>query len=94
VTAGEKWEETVTRTTDTLDGTGIATEDITYQFEIISVGDPCKIELGTFNCIQVRRTDIVDSETKYYWYAPGIGKIRELTGDKEEKLTGTSFPIQ
>jgi len=91
VTVGDKWEETVTRTTDTLDGSAVVSEAITYQFEIISVGEPWTIDLGTFNCIQIKRQDQSDFETKYYWYARGIGKIRELTGDKEEVLVDTSF---
>ena len=93
VTPGETWQETVTRTTDTLDGSAVVTVDITYDFEVISVGEPMTIDIGTFNCIVIKRQDQVDYENKYYWYAPGVGKIRELTssGDKEEVLVNSSY---
>ena len=91
VAVGEKWEETVSSVT--VDAKETKTQTTTYEFEVLRVGTPVTIGIGTFNCIQLKRKDSADSETKLYWYAPGIGKIREQTLDtsKEEELIDSSY---
>ena len=101
VKAGEEWTQTVSAVTDTLevdengdyDDSGKYTEEMTYAFKVNAVGTPVTIDLGTFNCIEIERENTTEPETKIYWYAPDIGKIKELTVDsgKVEELVDSSY---
>lgn len=58
-----------------------------HTFEIVSLSAEVVTAAGTFNCMQVRRTkdweaeadgiDASDAQTKLFWFAPGVGKVRE-----------------
>lgn len=47
---------------------------------------------GTFTCIQVRKTNAVTGSDKTYWFARGVGKVREQSATQTEELTGYNFP--
>lgn len=79
-------------------------EERKHSFEILSLSDEQITAAGTFNCIQIRRTkdwqaeadglDASDAQTKIFWFAPGVGKVRELNMDtgSEESLTAFEIP--
>jgi len=93
-TAGEKWSESFVRYTSRES----AETEMTfyeYNYEIISLHESVSIEsLGkTFDCVVIKRTLSANiSEEKIYYFAPGIGKIKEVTsGQKTELLSGSSL---
>lgn len=75
-----------------------------HTFEILRLSDPVQTSVGTFDCIQIRRTkdweaaadglDASDAEPKLFWFARGVGKVRELNPEtgRGEVLTGFSIP--
>ncbi len=64
-----------------------AGEQRKHTFEILSLSEQMMTPAGTFDCIRVRRTkdwqaeadgvDASDAQTKLFWYARGVGKVRE-----------------
>ncbi|HKO90979.1 MAG TPA: hypothetical protein VJU61_07505 [Polyangiaceae bacterium] len=75
-----------------------------HTFEIVSLSAEVPTAAGTFDCIQIQRTkdwqaeadgvDLSDAQTKMFWFARGVGKVREVNLDtgKVEVLTGYSIP--
>ncbi len=50
------------------------------------------VPAGTFSCVRLRRTNEDDAEkTKAYWFARGIGKVKEQ-GKRVEELLSYSIP--
>lgn len=62
-----------------------------HTFEILSLSESVQTGVGTFDCIKIRRTkdweaaaegiDTSDAEPKLFWFARGVGKVRELNPD-------------
>jgi hypothetical protein len=75
-----------------------------YTFEILSLSEQVATPLGTFDCIKIRRTkdwqaeaagiDASDAQPKLFWFARGVGKVRELNLDTNsgELLSDYSIP--
>lgn len=75
-----------------------------HTFEIVSLSAEVPTAVGTFDCIQIQRTkdweaeedgvDLSDAQTKMFWFARGVGKVRELNLDtgKSELLTDYFIP--
>jgi hypothetical protein len=75
-----------------------------HTFEVIDLSAEVQTAAGTFDCIQIQRTkdwqaeeegvDLSDAQTKMFWFARGVGKVRELNLDtgKAELLTAYSIP--
>jgi hypothetical protein len=84
----ETWTETLTRFSDSKDTSGILEEEMVYEFEVLAVDELVEVTAGTFNCIKVKRYSGVeyDNETKYYWFAKGVGKVREADDTSIEEL--------
>jgi hypothetical protein len=68
-----------------------------HTFEVLAVDEEITVPAGTFNCIKVERVRTLGAEAgalAWFWYAPGIGKIREerpLEMEVEE-LVSVSIP--
>jgi hypothetical protein len=72
-------------------GTARAPEARRHTFEILSLSEAVQTSLGNFDCIKIRRTkdweaeaeglDASDAEPKIFWFARGVGKVRELNPD-------------
>jgi hypothetical protein len=89
-TVGDNWAEdymiyTVSVPSDTQDGNW----PMDYLYEILEP-KTVTVPAGTFDCTVLQRTDSNDSsvEIKVYYFAPGVGKVKEITGDgsKTEEL--------
>ncbi len=94
VSVGEQWSESVDRFTDLKDGTAVVQSTVIYQYEIIAADEPVTVPAGTFECLKVKRTVTVgtDPEEKIYFFAKGIGKVKEVTtGLKMEELTSVQI---
>lgn len=60
-------------------------ETTAHTFTVLSLNAEIKVPAGTFkNTVQIERINqgdpqsTGDEETKHFWYAPGVGKVREL----------------
>ncbi len=94
VTKGETWDESYTR--HTYDEGGNQTDSVlyTYTFTITELHEKVIVPAGTFDCIMVTRERLppLSEETKIYYYASGVGKVKEISeggesGNKMEELT-------
>jgi hypothetical protein len=89
VTVGDEWAEEYTRHTDTQDGTAVTQDTASYLYEVMDP-ETVTVPAGTFDCTVVKRTltSGASLEVKIYYFAPGVGKVKEITeGTKEEVLT-------
>jgi hypothetical protein len=58
----------------------------------MAVDEPVTVPAGTFNCLRVRRrASQQDGSDKTYWFAKGVGKVKEVGGQTEE-LTSVTIP--
>ena len=84
---GAAWEETYQEHAVEPGGapTTVATRD---RWEVIAVDVACTSGVGTLACLHLRRTRIEGGiAVKEFWFARGVGKVRE-TGDRQiEELT-------
>lgn len=64
-----------------LDGGADVTKTQTWIVE--AVDEPVTVPGGTFRALRLRRTTEGGPE-KTYWYAPGVGKVKEVGGQLEE----------
>ena len=64
-------------------GTSLGVESKSHTFFVESGLDLVTVPAGTFECVRVRRVR-ADGSEKTYWYAQGLGKIREEGGQTEE----------
>lgn len=88
------------------DGTVRPEQARKHTYEVISLSDEQVTAAGTFNCIQIQRTrdweaeadglDVSEAQTKMYWFARGVGKVRELTIDSgnSESLVAYDIPSE
>lgn len=79
-TFSEMYDET---TTDTA---GTTTRARVMNWTVVSMNDEVTVPAGTFRCIHYHRVDPTTGKTKDYWYAPGIGKVKENGGGQIEEL--------
>lgn len=64
----------------------------TEQWTIEAVGEAVTVPAGTFTCIRVRRVSaVIGQSAKTFWYARGVGKVKE-TGGQTEELLSYSIP--
>lgn len=78
------------------DGTGALADEAVRQqiFTIESMSTPITVPAGTFDCVQFLRNRPDTGESKRFWFADGVGKIKHetlATGSVEE-LAEYSIP--
>ena len=90
ITDGATWTEEF----DSIEYDAVGVETgrvaVTETWTIAGVDEACESPLGTFRCLHVQRTaSDADggSVMKDYWFARGLGKVRE-EGDAREELIG------
>jgi cell wall assembly regulator SMI1 len=73
--------------------------DPTYQWTVVEKGLTVTTKAGTFtHVIKVQRDKLNDKgevkldKVRYYWLAPGVGKIREESEERTEELV--SFDVK
>ena len=59
-----------------------------YKYRVIGRNQEVTVPAGTFNCLVLERSVVWGSvgEVKIYYYAPGIGKVKEITEDDKEEV--------
>ncbi len=62
--------------------------DVTELWTVMSVSDTVQIEGAVYeNTLQIRKSS--GGSSKYYWYARGVGKVKETGGQTEELISYT-----
>lgn len=82
---GATWTEEVVEYSDSMDGSDVTQVTARYRYEIAGSAEPVTVEAGTFSCLHVRRIAITDGEVKDYYWARGVGKVREITSGSPGK---------
>jgi hypothetical protein len=66
----------------------------THVYTVMSTSTKLTVPAGTFDTVQIKRVDPNTAETKLFWFAKGIGKVRDevpATGEVAE-LTAYTVP--
>ncbi len=86
---GMTWVESYTETaTDFAAGSPVGTSSSTKaeQWSVEAVDANITVPAGTFDCLQLRRASLSGGSTKIYWFAKGVGKIKEVGDGQTEEL--------
>jgi hypothetical protein len=88
MSAGNSWDETYDESHFDPAGVMIDTITTTDRWTVESLDEPCQAPIGPTTCVHLRRVrtagGIADKE---FWYAKGVGKIRETGGQTEELVS-------
>ncbi len=55
-----------------------------YSFMVLAVDEQVTVPAGTFRCVKIRRETTGEAMSKTFWYAAGVGKVKEAGGQTEE----------
>lgn len=85
------------RTAYDANGQNPSTEPRGHTFEVVAVGEMVTVPAGTFECVKVERVRTVGTEAGalvWFWFAPGVGKVREERPIEMEieELVSVSIP--
>jgi len=90
LTEGATYTEGYTEIEYDSTGTETRRADVTEEWEVLGVDVACDSPLGSFECLHIGRTRTAGGVAqKEYWFARGVGKIRE-EGGQIEQLTACS----
>ena len=66
----------------------------THTWKVLDLNAEVTVPAGTFKTVQIERFNVQDNETKQFWFAAGVGKVRELdiTSGATEELTEYHIP--
>ena len=64
------------------------------EYEIEALDEPCMVEAESFKCVKFVRENMENGERKRFWFAAGVGKVREqnLDDGKIEVLIEYNVP--
>lgn len=79
-TTGAAWSTTFTETSS-----GGSPAQKTENWQVVASSESLTVIAGTFDCLHVRRTSS-GGTVQDYWYARGIGKVKETGGGQDEEL--------
>lgn len=69
------------------------TVDKTETWTVESLDDTVTVPAGTFHCVRIHRVGAATgSSDKLYWFAHGVGKVKETGGARSEELQSYSIP--
>jgi len=75
------------------DSTGSVPTSISEDWEVINSAVECTSPLGTFECLQIRRTRTLGGlATKDFYFAEGVGKVREEGATQLEEVASCAAP--
>jgi hypothetical protein len=68
-----------------------------HTYEVLAINEEVTVPAGTFDCVKVERVRTVGTESgalAVFWYAPGVGKVREERPVEMEieELVSVSIP--
>lgn len=83
VTVGDTYADMHKKLKLDASGSTLETEIKDHTFYVEGAGEIVEVPAGTFECVRVRR-EKSGAADKIYWYAPGVGKVKEIGGQTEE----------
>lgn len=93
LTSGASFTTTHTEKTTDLATMITTTVDKTETWTVESLDDAITVPAGTFHCVRVHRVGAAaGSSDKLYWFARGVGKVKESGGGRVEELQAYSTP--
>jgi hypothetical protein len=84
--AGARWTESYERIdVDPVTGARTGARRIEEEWEVQAVDEEITVPAGTFRCLRLRRRSRTagEYEDSTYWFAPGVGKVREDSPPEE-----------
>lgn len=90
VVAGAQWSESYTELV-TVTGMAQTTAAKNERWNVVAVDEPVTVPAGTFCTLHLHRVSTVGGmpgSDKQYWFARGVGKIKEAGATQVEELTG------
>jgi hypothetical protein len=96
-TLGATWTETYTENgidyTTSSAGTALTPKVKAEQWTVQAVDESVTVPAGTFACLHIHRVNLSGSgKAKDYFYALGVGKIKEAGSGQTEELVSYSLP--
>ena len=73
------------RETKLVDGAAPATAMSMDTWRVVSVNEMVTVPAGTFSTVVIEK--VGGTSTKRYWFARGVGKVKEQSGSQMEELT-------
>lgn len=93
VTANATWNESYAEIEYDAAGVEVSRSDRTEAWEVLGTDVECSSPLGTFSCLHVRRNRTLGGiADKQYFFARGVGKVREVGGNQVEELVDCQAP--
>jgi hypothetical protein len=89
ITVGATRDDNYTATITLAVGGTPVVEPRTDSWEVLGVDAECTTSLGSFQCLHVKRTRTAGgTSVKEYFFARGIGKVKEVNPNQHEELIG------
>jgi hypothetical protein len=93
IVPGAAWDESYTEEVYTDGGTVPTTADKTEHWTVIADDETVTVPAGTFCTLHLHRTSMVggvDGSDKEYWFARGVGKVKERGAGQTEELESST----
>jgi hypothetical protein len=89
---GDTWKAVFARSD--YDGAGalVQRKNKAYQYTVEAINDPQTVKGTSLSCVRIARVDLMDGDTKTFWYAEGVGRVKETgvasdsTDEQQEML--------
>jgi hypothetical protein len=75
---GDTWKAVFVRTDYDDDGALVQVVNKAYQYTVESTNDPQTVKGQSLPCVKITRLDLMDGDTKTFWYAEGVGRVKEI----------------
>ena len=96
VTLDDDWTQTCVFTSSASKCApgAVRTGSTKHSYKVVKLHSEVTVPAGTFDCVQIERVNPGDAETKHFWFAKGVGKVRELdtSSNATEELMQYDIP--
>lgn len=84
---GAAWSETFSETA-IIPNTAPSTKSETLNWSVVSAAEPITVVAGSYTALHIRRTNLAKNPVEVidYWYAKGVGRLKETGGGTTEEL--------
>jgi hypothetical protein len=79
VTLDDDWTQTcvVASTASSCAPGAVKIGSTTHTYTVLDVADEVSVPAGSFTAVKIQRDNVTKPETKLFWFAAGVGKVRE-----------------
>ncbi len=92
LTLGARWDERYSEVAHDPAGGADVTVEKTDRWTVESIDDAVTVPAGSFACVRLRREGQTTASDKTYWFARGVGKVKEVGGGQTEELASYARP--